>query len=383
MKATSLYVHVPYCASKCIYCDFFSGGKKTADWNRLTEALINELQERKQEFNLLPDSLYIGGGTPSLMPPDDFVRMVEGLNKIVNAEGMWREFTVEVNPDDVSEELCLGMKSVGVNRVSMGIQTLSDEELKAIRRRHDACMALRAYDYLQRHFSNVSVDLMFGIPGQTVESWVKTVDRIIGIRPQHLSAYSLMLEEGTPLTTLYNMGRVELPADEECDKMWRLLSEMLQGAGYEQYEISNYSLPGYRSVHNSRYWSGNQYVGLGPSAHSYDGHNVRRCNPADIRGYLDHYLAKNGRKDAAPFYEEEILTKEELIEEHILTRMRTREGICLEAFCEEFGLHALQKLLDNAVPLQNKGLVNVSGDHLSLTTDGIMVSNQVILSLSM
>ena len=388
MKESSLYIHIPYCASKCIYCDFFSGGIRQADWNGLTDALISELSNRKRELETTPDTLYIGGGTPSLIPADCLSRLVVSVNRIVNLEGFWKEFTIEVNPDDVTEEKCRLWKSVGVNRVSMGMQTFNDHELRAIRRRHDSATALKAYECLQKHFSNISVDLMFGIPGQTLESWEETVDKVISLRPQHLSAYSLMLEEGTPLTTLYNQGKIILPDDEENEAMWRLLSSRLGNAGYDQYEISNYSLPGFRSVHNSRYWMGNPYLGLGPSAHSYDGINIRRHNPSDIKSYISHYAYDKGadmpvKPGGRRFFEEEHLSKEEIIEERILTSMRIKEGIDLKLFGTDFGDEHLNQLLRNAYPLEASGYIKIAGSSLSLTSLGVMLSDRIILALSM
>lgn len=384
MKESSLYIHIPYCASKCIYCDFFSGGARQADWNQLTDALVNELNDRKHELPSRADTLYIGGGTPSLIPSECLPRLVSSVNEAVNPGGEWREFTIEVNPDDVTEEKCMLWKAVGVNRVSMGVQSLNDGELRAIRRRHDSQTALSAYRCLRKYFSNISIDLMFGIPGQTLDSWAKSVEKAISLRPEHLSAYSLMLEEGTPLTSLYNDGRIELPDDEENDEMWRLLSDKLSHAGYEQYEISNYCLPGFRSLHNSRYWSGNPYLGLGPSAHSYDGKNVRRFNPPDIKRYLSHYASGQiVYSSNEPFYNQETLSEEELIEERILTGMRVKEGIDLNTFCHDFGESKLNSLLRNASSMMSSGHVRIENGSLSLTSQGIMLSNRIILSLCM
>lgn len=384
MKASSLYIHIPYCESKCIYCDFFSGGASRADWLKLKTALINELQFRKDELKTVPDTLYIGGGTPSLIPSDVFVDLVDSVCCIINPSRNWTEFTIEVNPDDVSESKCRAWREAGVSRVSMGIQSLNDSELKAIRRRHDSVQALYAYNILRRYFSNVSVDLMFGIPGQTLESWKDSVSKVISLGPEHISAYSLMLEEGTALTTLYNQGRVELPEEEVCDEMWEFLSDELKRSGYEQYEISNYSRPGFRSIHNSRYWSGNPYLGLGPSAHSYDGHNLRRFNPADLNGYLSYYASprETGCDHHKCFHEDEFLNEYELIEERILTRMRVKEGLDLSEFRKEFGDDHYKQLLRNAAPMLTSGEIRLDSQSLSLTPKGIMTSNRVILSLS-
>lgn len=385
MKASSLYIHIPYCVSKCIYCDFFSGGASRADWLKLKGALINELQFRKDELKTVPDTLYIGGGTPSLIPSEVFVDLVDSICGIINPSRNWTEFTIEVNPDDISEGKCRAWRESGVNRVSMGIQSFNDSELKAIRRRHDSEQAICAFNMLRGFFSNLSIDLMFGIPGQTIESWKDSVSKVISLGPEHISAYSLMLEEGTALTTLYNQGRVELPEEEACNEMWEFLSDELRRNGYDQYEISNYSRPGFRSIHNSRYWSGNPYLGLGPSAHSYDGHNLRRFNPSDLNGYLSYYAStdKLGNHLNHSFHEEEILNEHELIEERILTRMRVIEGLDLMQFRSEFGDDHYKKLLRNAAPMLASGEIRLDSQSLSLTSKGIMTSDRVILSLSM
>lgn len=386
MKESSLYIHVPYCTSKCIYCDFFSGGAAMADWKVFVDALLNEFASRIGELSVVPDTLYIGGGTPSLMPEREFSRLISSINQTLDKTNSWLEFTIEVNPDDVSDYKCKTWKDAGVTRVSMGIQSLNDNELTALKRRHNSKGAIAAYRLLRKYFNNVSVDLMFGIPGQTLDSWHETIETVIDMRPEHLSAYSLMLEEGTALTMLYNQGRVELPDDEICDAMWEMLSDRFRSAGYVQYEISNYSLPGYRSIHNSRYWSGNPYLGLGPSAHSYNGSNIRRFNPSDLKGYLSHFTSADDTKsgninDIRIFYNEEILTEGERIEERILTRLRVKEGIDLKEFRNEFGERHYQRLLDNAAPMISSGEIAVDSDHLFLTKSGIMTSNRIILNL--
>ncbi|MBD5358219.1 MAG: radical SAM family heme chaperone HemW [Bacteroides sp.] len=383
MKESSLYIHIPYCESKCIYCDFYSGGSSAARWEVLTDSLLREFKERKTELPDEPDTLYIGGGTPSLMPLEKLERLVEEINRYFGKDNRWKEFTIEVNPDDVTEDKCLGWGKIGVNRVSMGVQSFNDDELRTLKRRHNSEMALLAFRLLRTHFTNISIDLMFGIPGQTLESWEKSVEMAISLLPEHISAYSLMLEEGTALTFLYNKGRVELPSEEDCNSMWELLSNKLRKVGYDQYEISNYSLPGFRSVHNSRYWSGNPYLGLGPSAHSYDGNNIRRYNPPLLKEYLSFFSEYKARVNDQHFYDEEILNKEELMEEKILTRIRVREGISLKEFKDEFGENEVNRLLKNAESLLTAGKIKIEDNFLSLTTQGIMTSNQVILSLSM
>lgn len=379
MKASGLYVHIPFCKSKCIYCDFFSGGESFADWDLLVDSLLSELKTRLKELSIAPDTLYIGGGTPSLMPSDRFVKLLRGINNILKKTGPWAEFTIEINPDDVTDDKCRVWKECGVNRASMGIQSFADSELNVIKRRHNVECAVNAYHTLSGYFDNISIDLMFGLPGQTLISWVKSVEKALELSPDHISAYSLMFEEGTPISVLKEKGRLAFPSDDECVEMWKILSSRLKQAGYIQYELSNYSKKGKESIHNTRYWLGNPYLGIGPSAHSYDGLRTRRANPADIKGYL-HHFSKNM---ISTFYKEEILTDEELREEMLLTRMRMRRGLNIYEFESAFGTHAKQRLLRNAKPfLRNATLLNDSYS-LSLTDDGIMIADEIILALSM
>lgn len=389
-----LYIHIPFCRSKCIYCDFFSGSASIADWKAYTSALEGELRQRLGEL-AQTDTAYIGGGTPSLMPADIFTDLIRSIRRIISTSGMEltpdAEFTIEVNPDDIchsdsethdsiGEEKMQAWLAAGVNRVSMGIQSFDDSELKAIGRRHNACQAINAYHLLSRHFSNISIDLMYGLPGQTMESWRHTVSQAIGLRPSHISAYSLMYEEGTPLTILRSQGRIaELP-EETTLRMSEHLRHTLADAGYEQYEISNFSLPGRRSRHNSSYWRREPYLGLGPSAHSYDGRRLRRANPPRIREYIARFSQKNIDCDT-PFYTEEHLTDAELMEEAIMLGLRTAEGIDLTLYRNTFGEAAASRLLTKAKKSQHDGLLTQDRNRLRLTTKGIMLSDAVILSL--
>lgn len=387
MRKQGIYIHIPFCASKCLYCDFFSGGARGVDWKRLVDALVNEMKERIKELET-PESclstLYIGGGTPSLMPGDEFSRLVYGIMEITGKSGGWDEFTVEVNPEDISPEICDVLKSNGVNRVSMGVQSFSDKELAAIGRRHSAEKAKSSFQILRTYFDNISIDLMFGLPGQNLESWENSIGEALKLHPEHISAYSLMFEEGTAMTVLRNQGRLEFPDEEECVDMWLILSDKLDKAGYRRYEISNYSIPGRESIHNRRYWLGNPYLGIGPSAHSYDGKRIRKSNPLKIREYLEQYGDISGNHtetDLLDFQDVEILNDDELLEEHIMLRMRMREGIDLKEFNEKFGEDIYKGLLKNAERVIKVGNVIIEDNHLRLTPEGVMKSDEIIISL--
>lgn len=371
-----VYIHIPFCARKCVYCDFYSVGARLADWPRLVSALLDEARVRVPELTgagAKCDTLYIGGGTPSLLPPGEFGRLAAG---VLSLTGPVSEFTVEVNPDDVTGELADAWRGAGVDRVSMGVQSLVDDELRAIGRRHDSRRAREAYDTLRRRFGNVSLDLMFGLPGQTRRSLRESVAGVIDMRPEHVSVYSLMYEERTALTRMRDSGRIDETPEEESAAMFADITEMLDSAGYEQYEISNYSLPGFRSRHNSAYWSGEPYVGLGPAAHSYDGLRTRRANAPDVRAYISRWL--DGGGDAVTV---ETLTDDELREEMIMTRLRTRGGIPLEEFRRRFGAVAFRSLLSTSRRWVAAGLMEERDGTLALSRRGVMVSDEIIVSL--
>lgn len=381
MKESGLYIHIPYCKSKCIYCDFFSGGASSADWEKLIMALLQELKERKYEFETSPDTLYIGGGTPSLIPYLQFKKLIKGIHENIESNEEFTEFTLEVNPEDVNQESCINWKECGVNRVSMGIQSFIDTELKSIGRRHDATEAIVAFNMLRKYFDNVSIDLMFGLPGQTFNNWKYNVKTALDLCPDHFSAYSLMFEEGTPISVFKEKKRMNFPSDEVCSAMWSYLSSELISKGYFQYEISNYCKPGYESKHNSRYWLGNPYIGIGPSAHSYDGNRIRRANPKDLKGYITRFTGNMVNKKI--FYNEEKLSDEELAEEMILTRMRMKKGLPVIEYQNRFGKRAGDRLLKNAKTHISNGLLKEEEGFLRLTEKSIMISDEVILCLMM
>ncbi len=374
-----LYIHIAYCRKKCIYCDFFSAGDRIADWHSYVDALCSEFNERIKELACPLRTVYIGGGTPSLMPSDEFLRLCDVLSPYI-AEV--EEFTIEVNPDDVCEEKLESWKRAGVNRISIGIQSFDDDVLKALGRRHDAATARYAYKCIGQYFDNISIDLMFGLPGQTIDMWKRDLQEAIAMSPKHISAYSLMYEEGTALTIMRDHGRLEEASDDVSEKMFLILIDELKKAGYDHYETSNFALPGFRSIHNSSYWLQKPYLGLGPSAHSYDGYLTRKANRSDIKGFIDYWTKPTQEiKNCAPFYNSEILSREELIEEYIMTRMRTCEGIPLEDFKDRFGKKALENLLLRSKRWQDDKFIVNNGKSISLSESSILISDKIIVDL--
>lgn len=378
-RQCGIYVHVPYCKSKCLYCAFYSIASVKADWRRFVSAILSELRQRIAEISGFSSyTLYFGGGTPSLIPPEEFRRLSFGIKEILadaSPLSTIRETTIEANPDDISPEIADCWKECGVDRISMGVQSLNDAELKAIGRRHDSSRAIEAFNILRERFDNISLDLMFGLPKQTIETLTESIDGIVGLSPKHISAYSLTFEERTALTRLRDSGRIAETAEDISVRMFRLIDSRLADAGYERYEISNYSKPGRRSQHNSAYWHGLPYIGLGPSAHSYDGERTRSWNISDIESYL--YAIESGKINR----ETETLTEEELREESIMTSLRTAEGIDLEAFATRFGIGEKQALLRSAAPHLHSGALVSYGRHLHLTPAGVMISDEIIADL--
>ncbi|MDE6718121.1 MAG: radical SAM family heme chaperone HemW [Muribaculaceae bacterium] len=369
-----IYIHVPFCRRKCLYCDFYSIGERLADWDLFLRALKREFEAAELPGGG-PCTLYIGGGTPSLAPPE----FIAGIREMVKCEV--GEFTIEVNPDDVTPVKSALWREAGVNRVSMGVQSLVDKELTFIGRRHSAEEAMEAYSILRRDFGNVSLDLMFGLPGQTIETLESTLEGFIGMKPEHISAYSLMYEERTALTRLRDSGKIREVAEEDTVGMFGLVSERLHEAGYERYEISNYSRPGFRSRHNSAYWKGLPYIGLGPGAHSYDGDRTRRRNAPDLSLYLRSWGGTVKSEEIVNVFIER-LTQEELREEYVMTRLRMAEGIGLEDYKSRFGEEELRRILINAAPYEGAGmLAGRESGHLALTDSGVMVSDEVIVGL--
>lgn len=379
-----VYIHIPYCRRKCYYCDFYSVGSLRAPWPEYARALAAEMRARAPEWLAMreaagggePDTLYIGGGTPSQMPS----ALLAGLIDDARAElpGFApSEITVELNPEDVTAELAGTLAACGVNRVSMGVQTLSEVELKAIGRRHSADDALRAYGVLRPRFADISLDLMFGLPLQSAESWRRSVEGVVALAPEHLSAYALMWEERTALCKMRSLGKVAECDEDLGEDMFRYLTARLAEAGYEHYEISNYCRPGHRSVHNSSYWTGVPYLGLGPGAHSYDGVATRRANPADVQAYIRHF--EGPAPQAGPFHTTEHLSADELREEYVMTRLRRREGIPLADFRARFGERELSALLRQG--RRHPALLDLSDTALSLRPEAVMRSDSAIVAL--
>lgn len=359
-----LYVHIPFCSAKCAYCDFYSGPMAT-DRNRYIRDLGHELAMRADEPGAsTPGTIYIGGGTPSLLTEEEFGQ----LGGILPVHDGVREFTIEVNPDDVSPARVRAWLQAGVNRVSMGIQSMDDAELSRVGRRHTAAQAISAFNVLREAgVDNISVDLIYGLPGQTIESWRRSVDMTLALGAEHLSAYSLSYEQGTRLYAALQAGHITEASEDLVTDMYNYLCDRARAAGYEHYEISNFARPGKRAVHNSSYWSFAPYVGLGPGAHSFDGH-VRRYNPWSIKGYME---AIEGGKT---FYEIDEESDTDRINDRIMVALRTADGLDLSTLPAP----VRQTLLARASSLRG---LQITGERIIIPESDFLISDSLIREL--
>lgn len=377
-----LYIHIPFCRRKCIYCAFYSVAPREGLQEAAVDCLLRELKARQGEFGEDFYTLYIGGGTPSLLQPQQWGRLTAGIKEILGERLNPREFTIEVNPDDVSEEMADAWCASGVDRFSMGVQSLDDDILRLLGRRHTAAQAIAAAEIL-RERGRLSLDLIYGLPGQDMERWERDLRGTIALSPGHISAYSLTFEEATALAAMRRRGEASEIEDEPALEMYKLLLHATAEAGYEHYEISSFARSGERSRHNSSYWQSVPYLGIGPSASSYDGKNCRRNNPADIRSWLE-YWGKGPH--TGKFYEEELLSVEELFEEMVMTRLRTSWGISPEEVENALGKEFADRLLKRSGKYMDSGFLQLAENNdgtrnIILTDEGEFIADAVILDL--
>lgn len=350
------------------------------------KALAVELSARKEEMQDRPDTLYIGGGTPSVLPLSVLSDIVTAIRDVHGASNAFREFTVEVNPEDIvsgGPEYVKALLSMGVNRISMGVQSFDDGVLKWMNRRHDSSGAVRAYGILRdAGVRNISLDLIFGLPLMDDVLWNKTLDRILSLDgglPEHISAYQLSVEEGSALEKLIDSGRCHEAADEDCSRQYDILCARLSEAGYHHYEVSNFALPGYEAVHNSAYWAGRPYLGLGPGAHSYTisgGRHVRSWNPPSVSGYIGAFgPEKDSGRLAEKYRESETLTAEQVMLEKIMLSLRTDSGISETELRSSGDSAAIDRMLDSG------DLVRLSDGRLRIPERRFFISDSIIAAI--
>lgn len=376
---SGIYIHIPFCKSRCVYCGFYSTTSLDLR-HSYVDAICRELELRSDYLSEPVSTVYFGGGTPSVLSVDDLDRIFNAVykyNKVYgNSDGV-AEFTIECNPDDITDEFCSFLSSSPVNRISMGVQSFSDGLLKFARRRHGSSQPKLAVERL-RHIGipNISIDLMFGFPNESLEVWRDDIDKALSLDVEHISAYSLMFEEGTCLYGMLQRGEVKECDEETSLAMFNMLIDRLEAAGYEHYEISNFAKPGFRSQHNSSYWHGVPYLGLGASAHSFNG-STRQWNIGDVRKYIDSISCGNIPAEI------EVLTKDNSYDDMIMTGLRTVEGVSLDEVERRFGKDYLDFLEREALRYVKAKLLKYSVDHrsLSLTRKGLFVSDSVMCDL--
>ena len=367
-----LYIHIPFCTQKCIYCDFMSGTNLSLR-EQFIDALIAEMDCYLDFFDSDPlRTIYFGGGTPSLLSVEELGRIYRAIAERWDVSGV-EEFTMECNPDDLSEEYLRTLCGLPINRLSIGVQSFVDDELKWLNRRHTSAEAIEAVERTkQAGFENITIDLMFALPVQTIESLNYSIDKALELGVQHISAYSLMFEPDSKITKLMELNRLE-PLDEDvAADMFDLLAKRLTEAGYEQYEISNYAKVGFESRHNSGYWHGMRYLGLGPSAHSFDGEK-RWSNVGHTIKYID--LVRN---EELGVRNEELLNMDERFNELVFTALRTKVGVDLVELRCRFGDKRCDGLLKQAQKYVDSGRMRVLDGRLSLTREGIYISDSII-----
>ncbi|MFA6873854.1 MAG: radical SAM family heme chaperone HemW [Bacteroidaceae bacterium] len=369
-----LYLHIPFCKQRCAYCDFFST-TSCEERDAYVEALCLEMKQRKDYLDGASlQTIYLGGGTPSLLSEANFERLFKTIYALFTVD-FDVEITLEANPDDLTPTYLQMLSCFPINRISMGIQTFSNATLKLLNRRHTAEQAIQAvYDCRFAGFQNLSLDLIYGLPGEDLACFQKNVQQVLALEPSHLSAYSLTIEEGTPLYRMCELGEVHEMGEEESLLCYMYLCTTLKEAGFHHYEISNFARSGCESRHNSSYWCGTPYLGLGPSAHSYDGES-RQWNVSSLSLYL------KGITSGKHLYQREELDKKTRYNDFLLTRLRTSKGVSLDKIQALFGVDSYTFLLTNAEPWISSGKLKLEDKQLYLTQDGIFISDTILSSL--
>lgn len=373
-RMAGIYLHIPFCKTRCIYCDFFSTTR--SEWKeRYIFALCKELEIRRDYLKgECIKTIYFGGGTPSQLSAGDFKLIFNTIERVYGLE-QCTEITLEANPDDLRPEYLSTLASFPFNRISIGIQTFNDPTLRLLNRRHTAEQAIRAVEDCRRYgFANISIDLMYGLPGETHESWLNDLQQAVRLNPEHISAYHLIYEEGTTLWEMKQKHKVEEMDEDSSVDFFSSMIEVLTNAGYEHYEISNFCRPGSYSKHNSSYWTGEMYLGCGASAHSYDGES-RQWNVASLKKYID------GIESGKPDIEKEEPGCYTRYNDFIITSLRTMWGLPLDKLKKVFGEDLYVYCLTNAQPYLNSGKLEIRNNTLYIGKEGIFISDGIMSDL--
>ena len=364
-----IYFHIPFCKRICSYCDFY----RTAQLKELPKAVDRMCAEVTERADYLKDkklnTIYFGGGTPSLLSPEQLAHLLEITRAHFDCSEV-EVATLEANPDDLTTQYLNNLLKLGINRLSIGVQSFDNDCLKLMNRRHTAEEAVAAIKRAQEAgFENLTIDLIFGVPGFGGEKLAHTIDTALSLGVQHISAYLLTIEERTRFGRMVEKGELKEVSDEVAEAEYLLMHNRLTASGMEHYEVSNYALPHYRARHNSHYWDSTPYLGIGPAAHSYDGAS-RQWNVSSVQRYL-----------AGEEPEQELLGETELYEEYLMTRLRTAEGFSAEEFQMRFGEERLHTLRLNAEPMIREGLLEHLDGHFRIPAERLLLSDRVIGSL--
>jgi oxygen-independent coproporphyrinogen-3 oxidase len=371
MTAAGLYVHIPFCSSRCSYCDFATGLYQGELAEAYVHALITEIKSSRFHDEHA-DTIYFGGGTPSLLTPSQLDRILASLHDHFAIDPP-TEITLEINPGSVNEEKLRDFRSLGINRASFGAQTFDDKELAKLGRSHSVADTLKTFADLRRAgFDTVSFDLIAGLPGQTLAGWQRNIKQALDLRPEHLSFYLLEVHQGTPLAEHIRRGIQPEPDDDLAGVMYQWMLEQASQSGYEHYEISNLCQPGFDSRHNVKYWTAAPYYGFGCSAHSYDGRALRWSNHRDVLKYVE--TTESG---VSPVVEEQQLSQTDVRAEALFLGMRLMRGIDLRRYRESFGVDLRDEHGDDLDRFCKAGLLEFDGDLIRLTRNGALLSNEV------
>lgn len=368
-----IYIHIPFCKSRCIYCGFYSTTLLDLR-KKYINAVCREMELRKNYIREPFSTIYLGGGTPSLLDEAELTKLFLYINNVYDVDRN-AEITMECNPDDITPEFTNMLSRLPINRVSMGAQTFADSRLRLLHRRHNSDEVKHAVKLLREAgIKNISIDLMFGFPDESLSQWKEDISAALALNVEHISAYSLMYEEDTPLWKMLDTGKVKEIDEELSLTMFKELVCQLTDAGYEHYEISNFARPGYRSRHNSSYWHQVPYIGLGAAAHSFD-LNSRQWNVANLKLYIEEI--NNG---IIPMEREE-LDNDTTFNDIITTALRTSDGIDLNAMETRLGKRYRNTLISAAGKHLEQGLLEIRHDRLRLTSEGIFISDMVMSDL--
>jgi oxygen-independent coproporphyrinogen-3 oxidase len=369
MKTDFLYIHIPFCIKKCLYCDFFSVPYNEQSATEYIDAVCRELSLKKDSAAPLK-TIYIGGGTPSLLPAGSFEKLFINLNESFFLSPS-AEITVEANPQTIENPKIDTLLSLGVNRLSVGIQSFNNDELKTLGRIHTNIDALRTIEGIrQAGFNNYSIDLMYGIPGQTMDSWQESLSQAVSLSPAHISSYELTPEKNTPLFRLIQSKKIKMPDENLVIGMYNHLIDFLSSQGYEHYEISNFALPGYKCIHNLNYWDQGNFIGAGAGASSFI-NMIRSKNTEDIARYKENLAA-----GILPEGESTDIGPRESLEEFIFLGLRKTEGISI-AVAENLGMN----ITDICKDLVDEGYLEIEGGYLRCSRTGIVLSNTITVKL--